>query len=268
MSDPVRLASAATSKAARELLRGARVGPPPGLKERAMSAALEAFAAPGASAGAGGAGAAKASSLVNVHWVGVACLAGALAAGGLLASRVQHDVVGASPPAAEPATAGRLNTSAPAPTAAVTVADDWSPVAVEVTSLPAVAVQTPASAPARRIEPPTAQAPSPAPGPDDAPPHDTVTPGPSLSSEILSLDLTRKALAAHDGHRALSLLRDYDARFPDGALRSEAVMLRIETLVSVDRKADAARLGREVIAGDPDGPYVARIQSLLGDAKP
>ncbi len=265
MSDPVRLVSAASSKAARELLRAARVGPPPGLKERAMSAALEAFAAPGASAAAG---AAKASSLVNVHWVGVACVAGVLAAGGVLASRVQHDVVSANPPAAESAPAGRLNAGASAPTAAATVADDWSPVAVEVTSLPAVPVQTPPGALVRRIEPPSAQATPPAPGPDDVPPHDAVTPGPSLSSEILSLDLTRKALAVHDGRRALSLLRDYDARFPEGALRSEAVMLRIETLVAVDRKADAARLGREVIAGDPDGPYVARIQSLLGDAKP
>ncbi len=66
----------------------------------------------------------------------------------------------------------------------------------------------------------------------------------------------------------LTLLRDYDARFPDGALRSEATMLRIEALIATGRRDEAARLGRSVIDRDPDGPYVARIRSLLGETNP
>jgi hypothetical protein len=115
--------------------------------------------------------------------------------------------------------------------------------------------------------------PAPAPTEDElgtgyTPPEPPPAPAPKLAPEIVLLDLTRKALAEGYGVRALTLLRDYDARFPDGALRSEATMLRIEALVAIGRRDEAARLGHGVIDRDPDGPYVARIRSLLGETNP
>src|SRR5258708_35612793 len=135
MSDPVRLVSAATSQAARALLRDARMAAPPGLKERALSASLQAFAAPGASAGAG---AAKASSLVNVHWVGVACVAGGLAAGGMAALRVQGGSVSADTRGGEPGPAPRLKPGTARAPAGARASAGWGPGPVALTSVPAV----------------------------------------------------------------------------------------------------------------------------------
>jgi hypothetical protein len=151
----------------------------------------------------------------------------------------------------------------------------WSPV-VDVGSLP-TAQEPPAALPSSRVRPaqhapPSANFASVASDDELGPvlPSAAPAPGPApkLSPEIVLLDLTRKALAEGYGLRALTLLRDYDARFPDGALRSEATMLRIEALVAAGRRDEAARLGRSVIDRDPDGPYVARIRSLLGETNP
>ncbi|MGH7435982.1 MAG: tetratricopeptide repeat protein [Polyangiaceae bacterium] len=283
MSDPARLATSSASEEVRDLLRAARTASPPGCKERAMTVALEALALAAAAAAAAAPASAvrasdavragsvgKTSVLTTVHWVGIACLAGAFAAGGLFAARADRTSMSPASTAVHPA-APRLEPPSVAPPVSPP-AEDWSPV-VDVGSLPTAQVPpaAPSSSRARPAQRAAAVAsvanddelgplvPSAAPAPG---------PAPKLSPEIVLLDLTRKALAEGYGLRALTLLRDYDARFPDGALRSEATMMRIEALAAAGRRDEAARLGRSVIDRDPDGPYVARIRSLLGDTNP
>jgi hypothetical protein len=86
----------------------------------------------------------------------------------------------------------------------------------------------------------------------------------NLSPELVSLDLARRAIADREPARALDILDDYGTRFAEGALRSEATMLRIEALVAAGRRPDATRLGAAVLASAPDSPYAARVRSLIG----
>jgi hypothetical protein len=277
MSEPVRLVCGSASQGVREILRGARVDAPPGLKERALSAALHAYAAGGAAAGGSAAGAVK-GALANVHWVGVAGVVGVCVAAGAMATRAEpaHDVATApsmetaKPRPPHPSTAPA---AAPSTQAAVGApSSDWATV-VDVSDLP----EAPAAASAPVGEPPAARhptasghaAPPPAPSAQPSPDVDDLGPtGPNIYSEVAWLDQVRKELAAGDGRDALSLLRSYDARFQDGALRSEAVVLRIEALAVTGQRAEAASLGHAVIARDPDGPYVTRIRTLLGEPSP
>lgn len=277
MSDPARLMISSASEDVRDLLRQARSSAPPGLKERAMSTALQALvgpAAPAAGAAAAKAGsAAKTSALTTVHWVGLACLVGVCAAGGFLASRAGRATAGDAPHGVE-RTAVPFDHAPTAPPSSV-ASQGWYPAPIQVASLPTVPeppppTTTPTASRFRTVIPAAAP---PASTEDElgtgyAPPDPPPPAAPKLSPEIVLLDLTRKALGEGYGVRALTLLRDYDVRFPDGALRSEATMLRIEALMTVGRKDEAARLGRSVIDRDPDGPYVARIRSLLGEANP
>jgi hypothetical protein len=281
VSDPVRLVSSTADAAVRDLLRDARRSAPPELKERAIATTLQVLAAPAVGVGAKAAGA-KAWSL-TVHWVGVAGVVGVCTAAAMgvrywlsdstpvpsLQPIVAHSS-GPRSPSSSPESVGVVEPSTSSPS------QGWSPVAVEVTSLPPAPEQTPTAptGPAAAAPPPVVRAeapPLPAPSGESAvvPPASAVAPAaPKLEPEIVSLDLSRKALAEGDGRRAMSLLHDYYARFPAGALRAEATILRIEAFMAVGQRADAVRLGHSVITSDPDGPYVARIRSLLGETDP
>jgi len=122
-------------------------------------------------------------------------------------------------------------------------------------------------------EPPAAPAPSVAPA-DLAPAPSApsrVTPGsaatardrPSArlarsvpSSEASVLDSAfRQLRASGDASAAMRSLDEYDRRFPDGALRSEARVARAEALLMLDRRAEALRWLEEL---DGDGNPLTR----------
>ena len=63
----------------------------------------------------------------------------------------------------------------------------------------------------------------------------------------------------------LRLLDAYQTRFPRRSLGTEATVLRIETLTKRGDRAQAARLGRDFLARNADGPYARRVRSLLGE---
>jgi hypothetical protein len=87
----------------------------------------------------------------------------------------------------------------------------------------------------------------------------------SLPAELSALDQARAALSRRDASGALRLLDDYARHFPKRRLDTEATVLRIEALVARGDRATAARLGKEFLARQPNGPYARRVSSLVAD---
>lgn len=88
----------------------------------------------------------------------------------------------------------------------------------------------------------------------------------SLPLELEALDRARSALAGGDASRALALLDEHSTRFPKARLRAESAVLRIEALAASGQKSAAIRLGRQLLAREPNGPYARRVHSLLQKA--
>lgn len=88
----------------------------------------------------------------------------------------------------------------------------------------------------------------------------------SLPLELEALEHARSALAGGDAARALLLLDEYSTRFPKARLRAESAVLRIEALAASGQKGAAIRLGRQLLAREPNGPYARRVRSLLEKA--
>jgi len=84
-----------------------------------------------------------------------------------------------------------------------------------------------------------------------------------LSREVAALELAHQALAAHNASSALHLLDRYRAEFPNGALGSEATVLRVEALLAGGNRAAAQALADSYSSAHPDSPYARRIQDPL-----
>lgn len=90
----------------------------------------------------------------------------------------------------------------------------------------------------------------------------------SLSAELAALDRARSALGSRDTQLTLRLLDEYAQRFPKRRLSTEAAVLRIEALAARGDRASAARLGKEFLARQPNGPYARRVSSLIAEPLP
>jgi hypothetical protein len=99
------------------------------------------------------------------------------------------------------------------------------------------------------------------PRPNDSPPDH------SLGDEIKALDRAREAMDASRASDVLRLLDEYRRGFPQGRLRSEAMILRLHALVMAGRHDDAKALASRLLADPAYQPYVVRIQSLLRETK-
>lgn len=253
MSDPKRLSSVSDNEVERLLLRAGRAGAPARSKELAFLAASSAL--PTAGAAAGGAVASKgaatgiaktAGSFATVKWVGILGVTGAGALAGVVASESRHapTALTVSVAAGSSSSAhGRQTGTGPSRSDPST---GWTPVPVDPSTLRAAPTE-------RAIAPPAVVA---------APSVST------LRAELASLEEARSALAAREPARALSLLDRYAAQFPEGAMAPEETMLRIEALVMTGDSQAAKRFADAFLASHPDGPYAARVRSLLGTAKP
>jgi outer membrane protein assembly factor BamD (BamD/ComL family) len=89
----------------------------------------------------------------------------------------------------------------------------------------------------------------------------------ALSVELELIDSARRALAQgnQSPRAALHKLDEYRRRFPNGRLRTEATILRIEALMAAGDRAAASRLAKSVLDRAPNSPYARRVRSLLGD---
>jgi hypothetical protein len=230
VSDPRRLIDEASGFEA-ELLRAGRGDALPAESASTISAALG--VAPPMVSGALATGAKLTASKVIASLVGVG------AAGALSVWAAVHLLAPTAPPKLQKPEAGSHS-------AVVVDAPALPPTA----SAPLVEVPEPASPPKPSTRSHQAQTPE----------HD------SLPLELESLDRARSALAGGDASRALGLLDEYSVRFPKARLRAESAVLRIEALSASGQKLAAIRLGRQLLAREPNGPYARRVRSLLEKA--
>lgn len=86
---------------------------------------------------------------------------------------------------------------------------------------------------------------------------------PALSDELKELDRARAAVAAGDARGALSELDRYGRDFPNGMLRQEAMVLRIEALHAAGDDATARSLVDRFTAAYPDSAHARRLRSLV-----
>lgn len=93
----------------------------------------------------------------------------------------------------------------------------------------------------------------------------SAAPAASLTHELNAIEGARRALSRRDHALALRLLDGYAARFPQQSLRSEATLLRIETLAASGSVDAAHQLGKSFLAKHPNGPYARRVRSLLAE---
>ncbi len=85
-----------------------------------------------------------------------------------------------------------------------------------------------------------------------------------LRDQIALLDAVRAAVKGGSSERALVLLRRYDATYPGGAFRPEALALRIEALDQDGRHVEARALARDFLARYPQSPVAARVARIAG----
>jgi hypothetical protein len=220
-SDPKRLTIVGATDLERRLLRAARhERPSPELSAR-MAAGLGISAAAAVTAAAP-AVAAK-TTLATSGWISMGVVAVAVTAGvvGVAATR---DHAGQMRKPAEAVAPAHLEPPAAAPIAAPTTAVPTAKRIDKVHRRPAA-------------HPPAAD----------------------IRDQIALMDAARTAVKAGSTERALLLLRRYDATFPAGAFRPEALALRIEALDEGGRSAEARALAREFLARYPQSPVAERV---------
>jgi len=231
-SDPKRLTVVGATDLERTLLQAARgERPSPELTAR-MAAGL------GISVGAAVTAAAAPAAAAPIV-AAKSALGGWVAAGMFAAAAVTAGVVGSRWSAA-PAPAA-VHTKAPAAPAIATPPADTPVAAPEAT-----ARETRIEKVRRR----PAVAPAPAPAAD-------------LRDQIALLDAARTAVKAGSSERALVLLHRYDASYPGGAFRPEALALRIEALGQDGRRAEAQALAREFLTRYPHSPVADRVARVV-----
>jgi len=70
---------------------------------------------------------------------------------------------------------------------------------------------------------------------------------------------------ASDPARALATLQEHASRFPAGELAQERETMAVEALVRVHRRPEAKARANALLARFPRTPYVARLESALGE---
>jgi hypothetical protein len=89
-----------------------------------------------------------------------------------------------------------------------------------------------------------------------------------LGIELSALEAARNDLRRGDAAGALTLLDDFDRRFPRPNVRDEATVLRLEVLFALGRDAEARRIGHDFVVRHPDSIYRARVVQLVGEGTP
>jgi hypothetical protein len=237
-SDPKRLTVVGATDLERTLLQAARGERPSPEMTKRMAAGL------GISVGAAVTAAAAPVAAAPVVAANSA-LGGWVAAGVLAAAAVAAGVVGVrtSSAPAKPAVHAKAAAPAIAAPAVVTPPAETPVVTARETRIERIEKV--------RRHPAAAPAAVPAPASD-------------LRDQIALLDAARTAVKAGSSERALVLLRRYDASYPAGAFRPEALALRIEALSQDGRRAEAQALAREFLTRYPQSPVADRVARVAG----
>jgi hypothetical protein len=224
----------------------------------------------------------KVGVLMVVKWVGVGALGGATLIGGkeLIApprahrsapTQVRASTVSGS---GEPRVSGQSSSGREVADLAVPSVPEGVP--PSVAARPDETLPKPIGLGVPRSPMPAAREPGPARGNDlpavalpatetpsaSPPPAERSAPAQALAREVQLLDNARREIAAAEPVAALALLDAHDREFPTGALRPEAVVLRIEALMKTGNRRAAFELGERSVGTLPDG-YARRIKNLL-----
>jgi len=282
MTDPERLLSSTEDDFERRILRTARcdVGSEESLRRtlgalRVAAGAGAGVAAASAAAAApihgGGAGAAGAASIGKIlGFVAIGAVAGTLATGGTAwvlgparpVATVQKAPVGSpSLRRAPKAVANRTDEAAEARAA--------DPGAGDVTAGSVAGDVTAGSAAGNVARSPLASL---DPKPNDvrgktASSPSSIPEASALTSELATLEGVRSALDRDRPALALELLDTYEHRFPNGVLRPEAVVLRIDALAKMGDRTTASGLARRFLASHPGTPHAAHLQALIAERR-
>ncbi|MBX3202221.1 MAG: hypothetical protein KF894_29090 [Labilithrix sp.] len=248
MSDPERLFDHG-SPFERALLRSSESEEPASRLEEKVLASLAAAPAASEEPGGGSAGAAQ-DGVRLLRPMVLATLAVGLLVGGGIA--LGPSLTGPSVEANESAAAPAPETPAPEAPAAPSAGD-----------VPTVSLDSLPSAPPPQAAP---HAPSRATATTTTT-TTTLTPDDvsSLEREIALLDAVKAKLGAGAAEGAARALDGYDAEFPQGTLRPEAVVLRIRTLLALGKRAEAERLAGDFLTRHPGSVHANRIRALLAD---
>ena len=84
-----------------------------------------------------------------------------------------------------------------------------------------------------------------------------------MAAELVPLDQARVFLGRGKPSVALELLTQYEREFPDGALRPEATLLRMDALRAAGNDAAAAALARRFLDDHGASPHAERVRALL-----
>lgn len=91
-----------------------------------------------------------------------------------------------------------------------------------------------------------------------------VAPSDTLEREVALIDEARLAYRANDYALALSLLDRHQQQFAKGSLGPEALVIRVQALVGLGRRAEAERLAQPYLANYGSSPVTQRLRSILG----
>jgi hypothetical protein len=86
--------------------------------------------------------------------------------------------------------------------------------------------------------------------------------GPDLREEIRLLDLARNAVKGQKPQDALTSLDVYSTRFPAGAFRQEASVLRMQALAQRGDVGQASSMAKQFVESHPNSPYVRRASNI------
>jgi hypothetical protein len=266
-----------------------------GIASSAIATVGAASAAKAASAGVGAAGAAGAATVGSVStvkmiaiWVGVGLFSGALVSGTavtVLDAGARPEI---TPPQATTAEAPRARPAAQPDRRASSVrAAEANQPSTEI-GTSAVAAFEDTSAPTADRSVASKRAAAPAAEPTPAAPTKTTTlaqgsarydsaasdpqaPKPAgalsdeLAQELASVDQARSALRSGNAPAALELVSRYERSYKRPRFAPEASALRIEALIALGRRAEAARLARVFMANHPGHPLTVRLRGFLGE---
>jgi len=85
----------------------------------------------------------------------------------------------------------------------------------------------------------------------------------SMAEELKRLDSVREALRSRRAADAILYLDAYRKQFPAGAMRTEALVLRVEALLAAGNRAGAERQAEVLFRASPEGRHADRVRALL-----
>ena len=94
------------------------------------------------------------------------------------------------------------------------------------------------------------------------------TPATDLRDQTALVDAARSAVSSGAPSRALEIVRQYEGKYPAGAIRPEAAAVKIEALAKLGRGAEARALAQRFTADYGPGPLSDRVARIAGLTQP